>query len=332
MSRTKTGETIKIIMAFVMTGICLAAVFIWSANTGSIKLTLVQLYRGLFIAFDPEVATVYDLRFPRIIISMLVGAALAVSGVLFQSVLKNPLTDPGIIGISGGAGFTAVIFTAVFPSLYAWTPFAAFAGGVLAFVIVYSLSWKGGLSPLRIILVGVAVSTLFSGLSSAFNSISGGSLSGVASIVEGNISMKTWEDVMVVFEYIPVTLLISWCFAGKCNLMSLDDKTARGLGVNVDVIRIWISLTAVLLASVSTAIAGIVSFVGLLVPHIARIFVGSNHKILLPYSMMLGALVFLMADTLGRTIMPPYEINASVVMAVLGGPFFILLLTRSKRL
>lgn len=330
MSKTKTRKAAKGVISFFITVILLLAVFVWSANTGSIQVTPVQLFKGLFVAFDPDVATVYDLRFPRIIISMLVGGALAVSGVLFQAVLKNPLTDPGIIGISGGAGFTAVIFTAVFPTLYGFTPIAAFTGGILAFVIVYSLSWKGGLSPLRIVLVGVAVSTLFSGLSNAFNSLNGGNLSGVAAIVEGNISMKTWEDVKIVCEYIPVTLLVSWLFSGKCNLMSLDDKTARGIGVNVDKLRIAISLTAVLLASVSTAVVGIVSFVGLLVPHIARIFVGSNHRVLIPYSMFLGALIFLTADTLGRSIMPPYEIGASVIMAVVGGPFFIILLKGKK--
>lgn len=330
MNKSKKDKWTQGVLAFLVTCLLLAAAFVWAANTGSIKVTPIQLFRGLFIAFDPDVATVYDLRFPRIIISMLVGAALAVSGVLFQAVLKNPLTDPGIIGISGGAGFAAVIFTALFPALLGGTPLAAFGGGVLAFIIVYSLSWKGGLSPLRIVLVGVAVSTLFSGLSNAFNSMSGGNLSGVASIVEGNISMKTWEDVKIVLEYLPVTLVISWLFAGKCNLMALDDKTARGIGVNVDLFRILISLMAVLLASISTAVVGIVSFVGLLVPHMARIFVGSNHKLLLPYSMLLGALVFLGADTLGRCIMPPYEVNASVIMSVAGGPFFILLLKGKK--
>lgn len=316
----------KGVLACISTVILLLVVFVWAVNTGTIRLTAGQLFRGLFIAFDQNVATVYDLRFPRIIISMLAGAALAVSGVLFQSVLKNPLTDPGVIGISGGASFTAVIFTALCPSLYGFTPLAAFIGGVAAFVIVYSLSWKGGLSPMRIILVGVAVSTMFSGLSSAFHSMSGGNLTGVASIVEGNISMKTWEDVWVILRYIPVTLVVSWFFAGKCNLMALDDKTARGIGVNVDRVRIVISMIAVLLASVATAVVGIVSFVGLLVPHIARIFVGSDHRILIPYSMVLGALIFLLADTIGRSIMPPYEINASVIMSIVGGPFFILLL------
>lgn len=331
MSKVKGKSVGKIAVYFAILIFALVAVFVWAVNTGSIKVSPKQLFNGLFIAFDPEVASVYDLRFPRIIISMIVGAALAVSGVLLQAVLKNPLTDPGIIGVSGGASFTAVVFMAICPALYQFTPMVACTGGIIAFFMVYSLSWKGGLSPLRIILVGVAVSTLFSGLSSAFNSMSGGNLSGVASIVEGNISLKTWDDVKMVLRYIPVMLFISWCFAAKCNLMALDDKTARGIGVNVDRIRIWVSLVAVILASVATAVVGVISFVGLLVPHMARIFVGGNHKALIPFSMLLGALLFLTADTLGRVIMPPYEVGASVIMAVVGGPCFIILLRGSRK-
>ena len=262
---------------------------------------------------------------------MLAGAAVAVSGVLFQAVLKNPLADPGIIGISSGAGFTAVVITAFVPSLFFFTPVFAFLGGVLAFFLVYSLSWKGGLSPLRIILVGVAVNAMFSGLSSALNSMTGGNASGVAAIVNGNITMKTWEDVGTLLPYVAAGLLLALCFAGRCNLLSLEDQTARSLGVNVNALRILISLAAVLLAGISTAVAGAVSFLGLIVPHMGRLLVGSDHRALIPFSMLLGAFTYLLADTLGRTIAAPYEISASIIMSVAGGPFFILLLRRSGK-
>lgn len=281
--------------------------------------------------YDADVAAVYDLRFPRIMISMLAGAAIAVSGVLFQAVLKNPLADPGIIGISSGAGFVAVLITAYAPTLFFLTPLFAFLGGVAAFLTVYLLSWKGGLSPLRIILTGVAVNTLFTGLSSAFNSVSGGDRTGVAAIVEANITQKTWEDVGTLFPYVAAGLILACFFIGECNLLSLEDKTARGLGINVNRTRIVISLVAVLLASISTAVAGAVSFLGLIVPHIGRILVGSDHKLLIPFSALAGAFTFLAADTLGRTIAAPNEISAAVIMSVVGGPFFILLLRRSKR-
>lgn len=324
-------KTARAALSFIILGVLLAALVFASINIGSLQVSFGELMRGLFVERIENVAAIYDLRFPRIVISLFAGAAVAVAGVLFQAVLKNPLADPGIIGISSGASFAAVVVTAFLPALYFFTPLFAFGGGVLAFFLVYSLSWKGGLSPLRIILTGVAVSAMFSGLSDALNSMTGGSSSGVASIVEGNITQKTWEDVQTLLPYVIVGLVLAVLFSKMCNLMTLEDKTARGLGVNVNLMRILISLVAVLLASISTAVAGAVSFLGLIVPHIGRILVGSDHRALVPFSMLAGAFTFLLADTIGRTVAAPYEVSASIIMSVIGGPFFIILLRRSKK-
>lgn len=327
----RRGKTARAAVSFVVMTILLVALFFAAVNIGSLKVSFTELIRGLFVEYNDNVATIYDLRFPRIIISMLAGAAVAVSGVLFQAVLKNPLADPGIIGISSGASFAAVLITAFAPTLFFFTPLFAFLGGVLAFVLVYSLSWKGGLSPLRIILVGVAVDAMFTGFSSALNSMNGGNMSGVAAIVNGNITMKTWDDVRTLVPYVLIGLVLAVGVSRMCNLLALEDKTARSLGVNVNVMRIVISLIAVLLASISTAVAGVVSFLGLIVPHIGRILVGSDHKALIPFSAIFGAFIFLLADTIGRTIASPYEVSASIIMSVVGGPFFIVLLRRSKK-
>lgn len=324
-------STRKKILSFVLTVVGLFVLFIFAVNTGSLKVTPSDLFSGLFIEYNPDVATIYDLRFPRIFIAMLGGAATAVSGVLLQAVMKNPLADPGIIGVSSGASLVAVIVTAFFPSLFFLTPMLAFIGGLIAFMLVYSLSWKGGLSPLRIILVGVAVNALCTGLMSAFNSATGSSYTGVASIVNANITQKTWDDFQTLAVYVVIGLVASFFVTNQCNLLSLEDKTARSLGMNVTRSRIVISVIAVLLASISTAVVGAISFLGLIVPHIARLLVGSNHKVLVPYSILLGAFTLLLADTIGRTVASPYEISAAVVMSVIGGPFFIFLLRRSKQ-
>lgn len=324
-------STRKKILSFVLTAAALFVLFIFAVNTGSLKVTQSELFSGLFIEYNPDVATIYDLRFPRIFIAMLGGAATAVSGVLLQAVMKNPLADPGIIGVSSGASLVAVIVTAFFPSLFFLTPMLAFIGGLIAFMLVYSLSWNGGLSPLRIILVGVAVNALCTGLMSAFNSATGSSYTGVASIVNANITQKTWDDFQTLAVYVVIGLIASFFVTNQCNLLSLEDKTARSLGMNVTRSRIVISVTAVLLASISTAVVGAISFLGLIVPHIARLLVGSNHKVLVPYSILLGAFTLLLADTIGRTVASPYEISAAVVMSVIGGPFFIFLLRRSKQ-
>lgn len=324
-------STRKKILSFVLTAVALFILFVFAVNTGSLKVTPSELFSGLFIEYNPDVATIYDLRFPRIFIAMLGGAATAVSGVLLQAVMKNPLADPGIIGVSSGASLVAVIVTAFFPSLFFLTPMLAFIGGLVAFLLVYSLSWKGGLSPLRIILVGVAVNALCTGLMSAFNSATGSSYTGVASIVNANITQKTWDDFQTLAVYVVIGLVASFFVTNQCNLLSLEDKTARSLGMNVTRSRIVISVIAVLLASISTAVVGAISFLGLIVPHIARLLVGSNHKVLVPYSILLGAFTLLLADTIGRTVASPYEISAAVVMSVIGGPFFIFLLRRSKQ-
>ncbi len=317
------------VVCFVVTAIGLMLLFLVAVNTGSIKVTPWELFHGLFIEYDQNVEAIYDLRIPRILIAMTGGAATAVSGVLLQAVMKNPLADPGIIGISSGASLMAVLITAFAPSLFFFTPLFAFLGGMAAFLLVYSLSWKDGLSPLRIILVGVAVNAALTGLMNAFNSGTGSTFSGAANIVNGNITMKTWGDFNTLIVYTVIGLLASIFVLEQCNLLALEDKTAASLGIHVNRNRMVISVIAVLLAGIATAVIGPISFLGLIVPHIARILVGSNHKVLVPYTMLAGAFVFLLADTVGRTIVQPYEISASVIMSVVGGPFFILLLRRS---
>lgn len=321
----------KVILSYAVVLLLLVGMFLVSAQMGSLKLTLPQLFRGLFVQYDPNVATVFDLRFPRILIAMLAGAAVAVSGVLLQAVLKNPLADPGIIGVSSGAGLMAVCVSVFLPSCYFLTPLFACAGGMAAFFLVYVLSWKGGLSPLRIILTGVAMDAFFSSAAKAINALTGGERHGVASVVEGNITQKTWEDVRLLMPYVAVGLILAFLSRKSCNLLQLEDKTARGLGINVNRSRICISFIAVILASISTAVVGSISFLGLIVPHMGRLLVGSDHKKLIPFSAILGAFIFLAADTVGRMIAMPYEVKASIIMSIFGGPLFIILLRKSKK-
>lgn len=318
------------VAAFLVTMAALVALFFVAVNTGSLQVGPIQLLSGLFVSYDETVSTIYDLRLPRILIAMVGGAATAVAGVLLQAAIRNPLADPGIIGVSAGASFAAVLVTAFFPMLLFFTPVFAFAGGLVAFGLVYSLSWRGGLSPLRIILVGVAVGAMFTGLMSAFDSGTGSTMSGVASLVDANITMKTWDDFATLAVYAAIGLALALLMAKRCDLLALEDKTARSLGLNVDRARIATSAAGVLLASVSTAIIGPISFLGLLVPHIARILVGTSHRVLVPYAIVLGAFTLLLADTIGRTVAAPYEISAAVIMSIVGGPLFIVLLRRAR--
>ena len=295
---------------------------------GSISVTYKEIFEGLFVSYDKRGATIYDLRFPRIIVALLGGAALSCSGLLFQAVLKNPLADPGIIGISGGAQLAAAIVAALFPTLYFSVPLFAFIGGLAAFLLIYSLAWKGTLDPVRIILIGIAVAAVFTGLNQVLGDMT--NRSGVSVTVSG-LSQLVWSDVKLIAVYSAIGIAAALVLAPACNIIALEDRTVRGLGINVDRLRFIISVAAVLLVSGVTAVAGVIGFLALIVPHMARRIVGSDHRILAPFCILLGGFVLLLADTLGRCIAPPNEISASVIMSIVGGPFFILLLKRGDR-
>lgn len=305
--------------------ILLGIVFFVAINTGTIKVSFMQLLKGLFIEYNKDVASVYQIRFPRVIVTMLVGCALALSGLLFQVVLKNPLADPGIIGISAGAQLVSILVGIFLPEFYTVKPLLTCLGGFLTFVLIYSLSWKSGLKTTRIILVGVAIHYILTAIISFIESISSSISSSVGSVI-----LYTWNDVQLLMVYILPILIILYFLTKACDLLGLEDRTLLSLGINVNFYRFILSLLAVLLCSISVSISGILSFVGLLIPHLSRLFVGNKHCYLIPACGLLGALVLLTADTLGRVIIAPYEITPAILMAIIGGPLFIILLKRSS--
>lgn len=330
MHKHKGARRAKLVLVFALTALAVLLVAFIAVNTGGLDASFSQICRGLFVEYDKTVAIIFDLRFPRIAVALLGGALMAVSGLLMQVVMRNPLADPGIIGVNAGAAFAAILVTAFLPQLSPFLPIFSFAGGMVAFALVYALAWDGSLTPVRLILVGVAVNAIFTGLYEAFNALTGGSYSGAASIVNANISLKTWQDVRVLALYTLAGAVLCMLAANRCNLMALSDKTIHGLGVNVMASRLGFSVLSVMLASIFTAVIGPVSFLGLVVPHIGRLLVGSDHRLLMPYSALLGALVFLSADTLGRTLVYPYEISASIIMSVIGGIAFVILLKKNR--
>ena len=299
--------------------------FFVAINVGSIQVSFLELFKGLFVEYNENVASIYSIRFPRIIIAMLVGGALALSGLLFQVVLKNPLADPGIIGISNGASLVSILAGIFLPQLYAVIPLLSFFGGLITFAIIYSLSWKAGFKTTRIILIGVAINYTISALVTLAQS----STASITSGAMGTISLYTWNDVRVLLIYLVPVIVITLFMAKACNLLGLEDRTLMSLGINVDLYRFGLSLIAVLLCSISVAIVGVIGFIGLLVPHISRLLVGNEHKHLIPVCLLMGAIILLVADTLGRVIMAPYEISSAIIRAIVGGPLFIILLKRS---
>jgi iron complex transport system permease protein len=302
-----------------------------ATNLGSIKIPFHELIEGFLGKESESFIIVRDLRLPRILIAVFVGANLAVSGVLLQAVMQNPLVDPGITGVSSGASVMAILIMLYFPQLYSILPLASFLGGLFACFLVYSLAWKRGLSPIRIVLSGVAVNAFLGGISSILAILNTDKIAGVLMWVNGSMASRGWKDFKVLFVYSILGLIFSLFLYKSCNILSLGEKNAKNLGANINLNRIILSLTAVFLAGVSTSVVGIIGFVGLIVPHISRMLIGSNHKFLVPFSMLSGSITLLLADTLARTVAKPYEIPVGVVMAALGGPFFLYLLRRSEK-
>lgn len=331
LNKKKAARTIsrtRITVAFILIVVLIIITFIASLMSGSIDISIKEIFDSLLGEMSQNAGVVYDVRLPRLLIALLAGAALAVSGTLLQAVMKNPLTDPGIIGISSAAALMAAIISGFFPMLFYSIPIFALMGGVIAYLLIYAIAWDGGVQPVRLILVGVALNLIFMGLTQAILSFGGGgaNLTQTQSIVNGSITQKTWSDVRLLAGYTSIALILAVLIFRKCNLLLLDDRTARGLGVNVDRDRFMVAMIGIVLASVATSIVGPIGFVGLLVPHIGRMIVGARHGALIPFAALAGAWLLLFSDTVGRLIAYPFEIPAAILMSIIGGPFFIVLL------
>lgn len=314
----------------IYTGILLLVLLVVAIGIGSIYLSPIETVKTLFgHGADMSKTIVWDIRVPRVLVAAIIGINLAVSGALLQAVMKNPLADPGVIGVSSGASVAVLLIMLVFPNLVNWIPLAAMFGGTVAVIIVYSLAWKNsGISPVRIILAGVAVNAIFGGVTGLLSILYSDRLPAALQWMNGSLGGKGMSDVGLLLPY----SIIGWILAIFCirsaNILSLGEKVAINLGENTTRIRILLSLVAVYLASVSVAVVGILSFVGLVVPHMSRLIVGSNHRLVVPMSMVLGAVVLLIADTVGRSLFAPLDIPAGIVMAMVGGPYFLYLMRK----
>ena len=299
------------------------------STIGSVNLSLGEIFSALINNDNNMVTTiVYKMRLPRNILAALIGANLAVSGILLQSVMKNPLADPGITGVSSGASVAAIIILLLMPHLSSLLPLFAFIGGAIACALVYIMAWKNGLRSERIVLSGVAINTILGGFISLLSTLFSDRIQSAILWLNGSLATKTWGHVNMLIFYSLIGLILSLFLVRSANVLQLGDESAKNLGFNVNGTRLLISAVAVFLAAISTAVVGIISFVGLIVPHIARMLMGSDHKYTIPFSIVLGAIVLLIADTLARTVGGSIEIPVGVITSIVGGPFFLYLLRK----
>lgn len=315
--------TKKRILAYTVVIILLLATIFVAMATGSIKASPGEIFSLIIGHKNTNALAILDLRFPRIIIAILVGGAFSVSGLLLQTTLKNPLIDPSLIGVSGGASLMLYLGLFISSSAVIYKSFLAIIGGIIGYLIIYLLS-KNIKNNITIILIGIAISSFFTGILTAINYVQNSN----PSMNRASLGMKSWQDVNLLLIWVPVMLIISIILAKACNIFFLDDEVVNSLGVNISLLRAIISLVAVILASVATSIVGVVAFLSLIAPHIAKIIVGKNHFYSIPFCALVGSFIFLAFDTIGRTIVNPIEIPADILMLIVGGPFFLFLIKR----
>jgi len=285
---------------------------------------------------EQHAIVITELRLPRTIVAGLVGCALAISGVTMQGLFRNPLVEPGFIGISSGAAFGAVlaIFFGFTTIHHAALPILAFLGALLAMAIILTV-WKvsNSRSIAMLLLLGIGINAFFSSLTNVFiaSSTTEQELRGALLWLQGGLEGTTWEHVKIIAPIIIIGSLVISLFGRSLNIMLLGDEQAQSSGVNLKLVRNILLTIVALITGAAVAVSGIISFVGLVVPHMLRLIIGADHRLLLPASMITGAIFLMLTDLISRMILQPITLQIGVVSAMIGAPIFILLILRSSR-
>ena len=314
-------------------------VLVLSVSYGEYDISPYEVVRTIFnlnqdhADYNNYVLVVHTFRLPRILLAFLVGAALATSGTIMQGITRNPLADPYLLGVSGGAGLAAV-------SLIVWVrnapvgllPFAAFGGAILTAIAIYFLAWKHGSStPLRLILIGIALEAVIGAVTTLM--LLFGDINDVQQAyvwLAGSVYGRNWEHVITLGGWLLVFLPVAFLTGRSLNTLGLGDDTAKGLGLRVERQRLLLLVISVALAAAAVAMAGTIGFVGLFAPHITRRLVGPSHEGLMPISALFGGALLVVADLIGRWAISPSELPVGIVTAMIGAPYFAFLLYRSR--
>jgi iron complex transport system permease protein len=285
---------------------------------------------------DSQSWVIWNLRMPRIVLAAIVGAALAVAGATMQGLFRNPMASPSVIGISSGAAFGASLAIVLGVS---WTsgalaiPAMAFIFSFITLFLVYAVSRnRSGYVPVEtLLLAGIAIGSLFSALVSAMQYFAGDQLSGVVFWMMGGLDEATWGQVAISIVPVIVGCSAIMVLARDLNAMMVGEEQAGNLGINVNQTRLVLLIAASLVTAIAVSVSGVIGFVGLIIPHVVRILVGPDHRILLPASIVSGALFLIWTDTLARTVIAPAELPVGIITSLLGAPFFIYLLMSRKK-
>lgn len=284
---------------------------------------------------DFKQTIIWTVRFPRIMVSLLVGGTLSVAGATYQGLLKNPMADPYVIGVSSGAAFGAAIgiSSKIIFNFFglSFVSIMAFICSILVMLIVYRISKIGNKVPITTLLLsGIAVGNFLTAFTSFIMIFSGDNLNKIFFWTMGSFSGKGWDQLVSVLPYIIMGMAVIYFYAKDLNIILLGEDTASNLGVNVEKVKKILLITSTIITAAVVSISGIIGFVGLIIPHIARMVVGPDNKALIPTSFLFGAILLIICDTIARSILSQ-EIPVGLVTSILGGPFFIYLLRNKKR-
>lgn len=310
----------------------LAAAFCFALTAGAADIGANELWAALVRPEHTDVYRIlYHIRVPRVIVGALTGINLALAGCVLQGVLKNPLADPGVIGVSAGAGVAAMAVMILLPQYAALVPAAAFAGAMLAIAAVFFLSWERGIQPLRLILAGVAVSAFFGGAMSALMVFYADQVQGTVNWLAGGFQGRSWSHVGMILPYSAAGMAGAFALGRRLNALQLGDETAKSLGMRVEAVRFCLLAFSALLAASAVSVAGMLGFVGLIVPHMIRLLIGSDFTFLLPCAALYGAVLVVGADAAARSAFSPLDVPVGIFMAFLGAPFFLYLLKKGMK-
>ena len=319
----------RAISFYVVTLSLMVLLFGLSIRLGTYTLSFEEIWAA-FQPDDKNYFTLMEYRLPRAVLAILLGGALAISGVLVQSVVRNPLASPDILGINNAAGLIAVSVLMFLPNLaFYWMPIFAFLGGVLSFVILWIVCGFN-FRPIKMAIIGVALSALWAAISHYLMLTNPVEINTAMLWLTGSLWGRSWSYLNVVLPWLVVLLPLPFIFCRDLDTLGLGENKASTLGVTVNKVQISVLVLAVALSTTAVAICGPIAFLGLVAPHLARRLVGGRHLTLLPAALIIGALLLQLSDILARVIDPPTELPAGILTAIIGAPYFFYLLMRTK--
>ncbi len=279
-----------------------------------------------------ESLIIWNIRIPRFLIGICAGINLACSGVIFQTITRNEMASPYILGISQGSGLSIILILMLFPLMNSFIPLFAIIGGIFAFLIIYLIAWNHGTSPIRLVLAGIIIGSIASAIQTSLFIFSSSLplIQNAIAWTSGSLIGVSWEEVRIIFPYTFFTLIFACMCNRPLNLLLLGENNAKSIGLSVEKWRFILAFIGIIAAASSVSVCGLIGFVGLISPHISRTLIGSDSKYLIPCSAIIGSLLLVCSDTLARVIFNPIQIPVGILMSVIGGSFFIFLMIRKR--